>query len=117
MGADEWISTQATIVSCEETAVSRWFKGSVSEGSFEPKDYVVTFSYLALGRMLQGSYRANSPQVVGNTFEVTFNPSRPEENSALDPATKPWVRLVLSAIGITLTCLFLWISKKFGWEW
>lgn len=72
--------------------------------------YVVAFSYKANAETFSGTYRADSPQASGHTFEILYDPEQPSRNTGSDAPMVPWVRNVALALGIglTLTAIWLW---------
>ena len=102
--ADEWINTQATVVSCRRRLLG-W--ATWSEAGWAPPEYVVTFSYNVDGQILYGKYVASTPQEYGHTFEILYDPEKPHKNSGTDPVLNTWRQLVVLVVGIILAWILI----------
>jgi hypothetical protein len=78
----------------------------------DPAEFLITFSYSAEGKVYTGKYKAGSPKDVGDTFEISFNPDNPQENTGEDPKLKPWVRAFAIILGTLVTLILI---KFFPW--
>jgi hypothetical protein len=82
-----------------------------SDGDYQPAEYVITFSYIAQGKTYVGKYKAGSPAEDGHTFEIQYDPSRPERNTGSDEQ-RLWVRVTVWVAGGTLAFLIIWLSNR-----
>ena len=110
--ANRWASTQATITACKQTLLGQ---ESFSDEGYLPAEYLVTFSYQADGQDFDGSYRVNSPQDIGHTFEILYNPSNPRQNSGSDSLANPWRKWSARIIGIAAALLAIWLWGRKDW--
>jgi hypothetical protein len=111
-GADEWVSTRATVTACKEKLLARenWSAEGYSSG-----EYIVTFSYVANGRTFKGNYGANSPQECGHTFEILYDPAHPNINTGSDVLQNPWIRITAGILGIISALIGIWLWKDKDW--
>jgi hypothetical protein len=110
--ADEWSRAQATIIACKQT-----FLGieSFSNEGYSPAEYVVTFCYMVNGRTFKGTYRANSLQECGHTFEILYDPQNPSRNSGSDILQKSWVRITAGILGGISALMAIWLWGNKSW--
>ena len=83
-----------------------------SDGEYQLAEYVITFSYSAQGKTYVGKYKAGSPEDDGHTFEIQYDPSRPERNTGSDEPPKPWVRVTVLVAGCILGVLIIWLRNR-----
>jgi hypothetical protein len=110
--ADEWISTRATITACRQSLLER--ENFSSEG-YIPGEYIVTFSYVVNGRTFEGKYRASTPQECGHTFEILYDPARPNKNTGSDALQNPWIRITAGILGIISVLIGIWLWEDKDW--
>jgi hypothetical protein len=85
---------------------------TTSDGDYQHAEYVITFSYSDQGKIYVGKYKAGSPEETGHTFEILYDPSRPESNTGSDVPLKPWVKVIVWVAGGALTFLIVWLSNR-----
>lgn len=105
---DEWNPATATVVSCKW----RWFSGSNNPPVHS--DYRVVFSYTVGSKSYRGTFIAGSPQEVGMTFPILYDPARPEENTGSDQSLTVGGRIVLWVVAVPLVIGFLWCLDRMG---
>jgi hypothetical protein len=87
-------------------------EAAVGEAGYELAEFAIAFSYPAQGRTYQGTYKAGSPEEEGHTFEILFDPSNPQRNSASDAQTKSPLRILGWFIGAAAALLLIWLSRR-----
>jgi hypothetical protein len=107
---NDWLPTVATVISCEQTGHEGF-----SEEGYTPPQYRISFSYVADGRVLEGSYRATLPQECGHSFEILYDPEKPSRNTGSDILGNRWLRWVGGIIGIGLALLASWLWGDQDW--
>jgi hypothetical protein len=107
---NDWLPTLATVTTCDQTG-SEGF----SEEGYTPPQYRISFSYVADGRVLEGSYRATYPEECGHTFEILYDPEKPNRNTGSDISGDRWLGWVGGIIGIALALLSTWLWGDQDW--
>jgi hypothetical protein len=103
---NDWLPTVATIIACEQTG-----QEDFSNEGYTPPQYRISFSYIADGRVLQGSYRATFPQECGHSFEILYDPEKPSRNTGSDILGNRWLKWgagIIIGIGLALLSTWLW---------
>lgn len=109
---DDWVSTTATILACKQTLLGR---DNFSSENYSPAEYVVSFSYVVRDQSFEGSYRVNSPQERGHSFEILYDPRKPSRNTGSDVLDHAWVRWGVRIIGFGAAILASWLwGDKIG---
>jgi hypothetical protein len=108
---DEWVSASATIIACKQLLLGQ---ENLSSEGYLPPEYVITFSYSVGGQTYKGTYRANSPQECGHSFEIFYDPKHPSKNTGTDVLNKRWVRVTAAALGAITVLLAIWSWGKEG---
>jgi hypothetical protein len=106
----DWSPTEARVTACEQTG-----QESFSDEGYTPPEYRVSFSYVADGRMFEGSYLASFPQERGHTFEILYDPEAPTRNTGSDMLVNPWIKLGAAIIGVGLAILATWLWGDQDW--
>jgi hypothetical protein len=78
---NDWLLAVATVSACKRTLLGQ---ESISDAGYVPPEYQVSFSYEVNGRSFAGTFRANSPQERGHTFEILYDPQNPCRNTGPD---------------------------------
>jgi hypothetical protein len=113
--ADDWVSTRATIIACEQRLLGQ--ENLKNEG-YIPPEYVVTFLYSADGQTFKGTYRTNSPQECGHNFEILYDPKHPHKNTGSDVLNKRWIRMIAAALGVITVLVAIWFwGKEDRFQW
>jgi hypothetical protein len=102
----DWLPTEATITACEQTG-----QETFTDEGYAPPEYRISFSYVMDGRVLEGSYRATSPQECGLSFEILYDPEKPSRNTGSDTLVSPWLKWgagIIIGIGLALLASWLW---------
>jgi hypothetical protein len=110
---NDWLPTEATITACEQTLLGQ---ESFSDEGYTPPEYRVSFSYVADGRVLEGSYLATFPEECGHRFEILYDPEKPSRNTGSDMLVNPWLKWGAGIIiGIGLALLVSWAWDDQDW--
>ena len=109
--SESWLPTVARVTGCKVS----WFRSGPFEEGLGTV-YRVTYSYRVLDRTYRGSYVAGSPQTVGHTFEILYNPVSPRENTGSgDPGNgNPWIKLATAVVGVAAAALLIWLVESMG---
>ncbi len=87
-------------------------------------EYVVSFSYEAQGRSYKGRYKSGVPRENGYSFEIVYDPEKPERNTASEDPENGWMNwknrpawktCCIVALGIAFTLLIIFFQKMMGW--
>lgn len=90
-----WLETQARVTACKyEFGAGQ----SLAFGIPTSKHFLITFSYYAHGKTFTDEFRSPTYLEQGKTFNITYNPLAPQQNSK--SAAIPATRTPLFAIGI-----------------
>jgi len=108
----DWLPTIATISTCKQTLLGQ---ENFSDEGYIPPEYLVSFSYLVNGRVFEGSYRANSLQECGHTFEILYDPKNPSRNTGSDVLNDRWIKWGGTIIGIGVALLAIWFWGDQEW--
>lgn len=100
---DGWVSASATVIACKQ----KWGIHQAADNSVLP-EYIATFTYTVNGLAYKGKYRANSIRVLGQTFEILYDPKSPEKNTGSDLPLKPWIRWTARILGIGTAIGMIW---------
>jgi hypothetical protein len=85
---------------------------AMGEAGYELAEFTITFSYPAKGRTYYGTYKAGSPSDEGHTFEIFFDLSNPQRNSASDAQTTSSRRILSWIIGGAVGLFLIWLSRR-----
>ena len=107
---NDWLPALATITACEQTG-----QEGFSDEGYTSAQYRVSFSYVAAGQVLEGSYRATFPQECGHSFEILYDPEKPRRNTGSDTLDNRWLRWVGGIIAIGLGLLSIWLWGDQDW--
>ena len=107
---NDWLPTVATVISCEQTGHEGF-----SEEGYTPPQYRISFSYVADGRVLEGSYRATLPRSADTALRFFTTPKKPSRNTGSDILGNRWLRWVGGIIGIGLALLASWLWGDQDW--
>ena len=69
--------------------------------------FIITFSYAVEGKTYTGKFTAGSPQEIGETFQILFDPNNPEVNSESDKKMNPWLRAAAWVGGVASVILLI----------
>lgn len=111
MSTDKWVSTQATIVACKKAL----FGQEIVSDVYLPPTYIITFSYEVAGKPYRGSFRVNSPQECGYSFEIRYDPANPKRNTSSDLLDNSWIRWSARILGIGLVIAAIWRYWQEPW--
>ena len=109
---DEWIGTNATVVSSRKRLLPL---RAAAEGVYPLPEYVVTFTYTAGSRVLTGKYVTSSATAPGHSFDIFYDPEHPLRNTGLDEPINPYVKWVAGVLGVTVALLALWFRGDSAW--
>ena len=106
-----WLPAIATISTCKLTLLGQ---ENFSGEGYIPPEYLVSFSYLVNGRVFEGSYRANSLQECGHTFEILYDPKNPSRNTGSDMLNNRWIKWggIIIGIGVALLAIWFWGDQE-----
>ena len=65
-------------------------------------EFVVTFTYAALGNNYKGRYKSTLPKAVGEAFPLQFNPAKPQMNSMSAPVQSLWAKVIMWLIALSV---------------
>ena len=101
----QWTSTVATITECKLTFASRLFPDGYVSDVINWHEFVVTFTYAALGNNYKGRYKSTLPKAVGEAFPLQFNPAKPQMNSMSAPVQSLWAKVIMWLIALVFVFL------------
>jgi hypothetical protein len=108
----DWQPVVATVSACKRTLLGQ---ESFSDAGYVPSEYQVSFSYEVNGRSFAGTFRADSPQECGHSFEILYDPQNPCRNTGSDTLNNPWIKWGARILGIGLTLLAIWLWGDQHW--
>lgn len=73
-----WLTATAIVVACRQSTYV-----DAGEGAPSLADYIVEFSYTVGGRTFTGVLDSPVEVQPGDTFNIRYNPTNPEENNSL----------------------------------
>jgi hypothetical protein len=101
--ASPWLSTQATVTACKYEFARM---NTLTLGISTDDSFLITFSYRAHGRTYTDHFTAPHYLEQNATFEVTYNPLAPEQNSRTSGASASTARGPLIAVGLRVRSCF-----------
>ena len=86
-------------------------EAAISDEGFALAEFTITFSYTANGQNYFSKYKAGSPEELGHTFEIQYDPSNPKRNTGSEGAGNPWWKAVSWVLGGALGLFLVWLSQ------
>jgi hypothetical protein len=110
----DWVETDAKIVSSEYKYAR--LRDIDFDASTDQSHFLNCFSYTVNGEVYVGDFESSSPHEVGQSIQISYNPSNPQENSWSAKTPTAIGRVVFWIVGIALTFLIIYLSRRFGWQ-
>ena len=112
-----WRPASARVENWRRT-LDTWFVDESSPdevGTYQLAKFVITFSYVVKDNTYSGKFTAGSPRDIGETFEILYDPEKPEVNTGSDKKMSPWMRAAAWIGGVATVILLMKLFPDAGW--
>ena len=121
-----WVTSTARVIGCKRTISTSFVDDSsaTDDNPYPIAEYVVSISYEVQGKLLYSRYKSGVPRENGYSFEILYDPEKPERNTASEDPENGWMNwknwpawktCCIVALGTALTLLIIFFQKKMGW--